>query len=151
MVVAMSAVRVMEMTGDQVVDMIAMRDRVVPASGAVDMAGVVLVTGVAGGTGVGVRRADRDHVLVDVIPVWVVQVAVVGEVDMTVVNDRGVAAAGAVDMVVCVVLRHMGTVSGRVEQRRATLLASEPGWVPHAEPCDATLDRLPARPRVALP
>jgi hypothetical protein len=98
-IVAVAVVRVVEVTLDQVIGVIAVRHAGVAARGAVDMVG-----GVAGAAMVrralgGVARVDGDRVLIDVIAVDVVQVSIVKVVDMTGVLDRDVAAVGAVDMV----------------------------------------------------
>jgi hypothetical protein len=52
---------------------------------------------------VGELVIDRQRVLVNVVAVGLVQVAVVNEVDVAIVDDRRVAAAGAVDVVVILV------------------------------------------------
>ncbi len=99
MVVAVVAVWVVEVVVDQVVDVVAVRHRFVPASGPVLVAGVVLglvVSGAFGGIGV----ADHDRVLVDPAVVGVVQVSVVEIVHMPVVTDGGVAATWSVLVVV---------------------------------------------------
>jgi hypothetical protein len=89
-IVAMIAVGMMQVPLDQKVDVVAMRDGLVPAAGAVLVAALD-VRRAAGR----IRRADRDRMLVDVIAVHVMQVAVVQIVDMTLVADRRVPAARA--------------------------------------------------------
>jgi hypothetical protein len=99
-VVAVTAVRVVQVPGDEVVDVIAMRDGLVTAPGAVDVA--------LGVTGAAVRRracgrigrADLEDALVHVAVVAVVKVSVVEVVDVVAMADSEVAAASAVDVIV---------------------------------------------------
>ena len=75
MVVAMVAVRVVQVAVDQVVDVVTVRDGFVAATGAMDVAGLVAAAFVLGRAAVGVGGRDRDHVLVDVVAMRMVQVA----------------------------------------------------------------------------
>ncbi|WP_333835183.1 hypothetical protein, partial [Rubrimonas sp.] len=75
MVVAVVAVRVMQMAIDEIAGVIAMRDGRVAAVWPVHVVGRVAATGVGGRAGVGVRRADGDRVLVDMVAMGVMQVA----------------------------------------------------------------------------
>jgi hypothetical protein len=95
-VVAVAAVGVMEMTVDEIVDVVAVRDCFVAATGAVDMGGVMSATGVFRGAGGRVERRESDAVFVDVAVMQVVQMTIVEIVDVIVVPDGGVAAAGFV-------------------------------------------------------
>ena len=54
MVVAVIAVRVVKMAGDPIVHMVAVRHRIVAASGPVDMARIVPIAAMVGGAAVGV-------------------------------------------------------------------------------------------------
>jgi curli biogenesis system outer membrane secretion channel CsgG len=103
-VVAVGAVRVVEVPADEVVDVIAVRDRVVPAAWAVGVARVVGTASVVRGARSGVRVGDLQLALVDVPVVRMVEVAVVGVVDVVAVLEGGVTAAGAVCVCVVVVL-----------------------------------------------
>lgn len=95
MVVAVVAVAVVQPAGDQVVDVVAVGHRVVATALAVGMARVaVRRIGVPGG----VLGVDRDHVLIDVALVRVVQMTFVQVVDVALVPDGGVTAARAVDV-----------------------------------------------------
>src|ERR1700682_2935758 len=116
-VVAMIAVWMMQVAIHQVVDMVAMRDRFVPAAGAV-LVGALYVRRAAGRIG----RVDTDDMLVDVIAMHVVQMAVVQVVDVPVMADRDVTAAWAVLMGVVrmVLLRTSG--------HEYLLLLIRPGW-----------------------
>lgn len=96
MVVTVGAVGVVEMAVDEVVHMVAMRHGLVAAARAVDVIGRVAAAGVGRRAGVGVGGADSQPVLVHVVPVDVVEMAVVEVVHMAFVPHGGVAAAGAV-------------------------------------------------------
>jgi hypothetical protein len=95
-IVAVVRVRVVQMTGDEVVDMVAMRNRLVTTTDAVDVAAVVALAGMLWGTPLGVLDVDLEHVLVDVITVRMMQVALVQVVEMIAVRNGRVAAAGPV-------------------------------------------------------
>jgi hypothetical protein len=76
-IVAVVAVGVMQVPVDQVVDVVAMRHRLVTAVRAVDVVGVVALTLVVGCALRRIVVVDVEAVLVDVVLVWVVQVAIV--------------------------------------------------------------------------
>ena len=97
MVVAVPVVRVVESPADEVVDVVAVRHGLVTALGAVSVGGVAVHgVGVAGR----MRLVHRDHVLVHVLVVGMVQVAVVQVVDVIAVTDGGVTTAGTVAVLV---------------------------------------------------
>lgn len=100
MVVAVAVVRVVEVTLDQVIGVIAVRYTRVAAGRAVDVAGWMAGAAVAGRALRRVGRVDSDRVLVDVIAVDAVQVSIVEIVDVIGVLDSEVAAVGAVNVVV---------------------------------------------------
>ena len=96
MIITVILVRVVEASVDEVVGVLAVRHGLVAAVRAVEvLTAIVLAVAV-------VRELliDRKRVLIDVVAVRLVQMAVVNEVDVTFVDDRRVAAAGAVDVVV---------------------------------------------------
>ena len=95
MIVAVTVVRVMQPPSDQVVEVIAMRHRLMPAPLAMRMR---LLAGRRLGVTVRMRGVDRDRVLVDVVLMRVVQVPVVEVVDVIFVPDRGMPATVAVNM-----------------------------------------------------
>lgn len=93
MVVAVIAVRVMQMALDEVVHVVAVWNGLMPAVLAVNMAGFVPFAPMLRRAAVRVVGIDRERVLIDMITVGMVQVAAVYVVDMTLVLDRRVAAA----------------------------------------------------------
>jgi hypothetical protein len=105
MVIAMITVRVVQPSIDQVVDMIAMRYRLMPTAGAVNM---VRAAGF-GRALVGVRGVYRELMLVHVVAVHMMHVAVMEIIHMPVVPHRGVTAFRAV---LVGVIRMMGLGTG---------------------------------------
>ncbi len=96
MVVAVIAVRVVQVVGDQVVDVVSVRHGLMPASRAVRVPGLMLTAGMRRGAVLGVCLTGFDHVLVHMILVRVMQVPVVQVVHMSVVAHRGVATVRTV-------------------------------------------------------
>ena len=114
MVVAVVAVRVVQMTINEVVRVVAMRYGFVSAAGAVYMSRFVAVAVMIWGADVRVGGADGDAVFIDVVAVRVVQVAVVQVVNVAVVLDGGVAAARAVLVRVVGVVRFVAAAAAVV-------------------------------------
>ena len=88
----MAGVGMMETPFDEIIDMIAMRYRLMPAAGAVKM---VRAAGF-GRAPVGVRGVYRELMLVHVIAVHMMHVVVMEIIHMPIVPHRCVAAVGAV-------------------------------------------------------
>ena len=96
MIITVTIVRVVEASVDEVIGVLAVRHSLVAAVRAVHVLTAIMLA-------VAVVRellVDRQRVLINVIAVRLVQMAVVNEVDVTIVDDRRVAAAWAVDVVV---------------------------------------------------
>jgi hypothetical protein len=111
-VVAVVAVGMVEVVGDQIVDVVAVRDGLMTASRAVGVPGVVARTGkgVFRSAVLRVRATNLDCVLVDMVLVRVMQVTVVQIVHMSLVADGHVAAVRTV--LVCVVLVNLVPLRG---------------------------------------
>ena len=105
MIVAVPAVRVVQVIADEVVDVVAVRHGLVAAAGAVHVAGRVARARVARRAARGVRHVDRDRALVDVAAVGRVQVTVVKVVDVIAVADGDVTATVTVLVLVLVMDR----------------------------------------------
>jgi hypothetical protein len=99
-IVAVVAVWVVKVTADQVVDVLAVRDRLVAAVRSVLVFVLVFGAVVAGRAVGGVGLADRQYVALDAAPAVVVQLAVVQVIHVIVVADGAVTATWAVLMVV---------------------------------------------------
>jgi len=98
MMVAMSAMRMMQMAGYQVIDMIAVRNGLMPAVGAVLVTGVVALAFVTRRAVLRVGRADRNAVLVIVVIMMVVQMPIVEVIDVIFVLNPGVPESRSVDV-----------------------------------------------------
>src|SRR5205807_2193763 len=99
-VVAVAAVRVVQMALHQVIGVVAVRHGFMAAARAVLVGLVMAAAGVLGRAFAGVLLAHRQLVLFHVLALNVVQVAIVQVIDVAVMLDGGVPAAGAVLMVV---------------------------------------------------
>ena len=97
-VVAMIAVRVVEMAFNQIVNVATVRNRRVAAGRAVNMVGGVFLRGKARRAGLGIGSADFDGVLVVMAVVRVMQMTGIQIVHMTIVPDGHMAAIRAVLM-----------------------------------------------------
>jgi hypothetical protein len=108
-VVAVVAVRVVQVAVDEVIGVVTVRDGGVAAVRPVDVLGVVRVARVVGRAGGGVLSVDLDLAAIDVVAVVRVQVAFVEVVDVVLVLHRGVSAVRTVNVIVtavAVVLAH---------------------------------------------
>jgi hypothetical protein len=111
-VVAVILVRPVQPPADEVVDVIAVRNRFVLA-----LVAVRVVALGWGGVPAGMCLIDRDHVLVDVVLVRVMQVPVVHVVDVVVVAHGGVPAVRSMLVSVCAfmdLVGHTPTLERRV-------------------------------------
>lgn len=98
MIVAVVTVRMVQVALDEVVHVVAVGYGFVAAARAVLVVGGVGLAVVLRSACVGILRAHLDRMLVIVALVGVMEVAVVQVVDVTVMFDGAVSAAGAVDM-----------------------------------------------------
>ncbi|HXN31945.1 MAG TPA: hypothetical protein VN894_08790 [Polyangiaceae bacterium] len=99
--------RVVKMAVDDVIDVLAVRDRGVAAARAVTMRAGVRSAVVPLRAGIRVLLADRDGVLVEVVTVDMVKMAIVQVVAMTLVLDDRVTAAFLV-LVLVFLVNEMG-------------------------------------------
>ena len=95
-VVAVTVVRVMQVAGHQIVDVIAMRDLLVTAIGTVNMAGRMCAAIVLRCAALRVTPAGGDLVIVDVIAVLMVHVAIVKVVGVSIVAHGDMSAVRTV-------------------------------------------------------
>jgi hypothetical protein len=102
-IVAVPLVRVMQVPIDEIVDVVAMRYGFMPTALAVNM-GRVMAAAAPIRAPVGIRRANRNGVLIYMIRVRVVQMAVVQVIDMPIMTDRSMTATWSV---------HVGMVAMR--------------------------------------
>lgn len=85
MKVTVSAMRMMQVAIDQIVHMVTMRNLLVPASGAVDMASIVSGTSVIRCTLGRIRHIDLQYMFINMRTVNMVQMAVVQIIGMAIV------------------------------------------------------------------
>ena len=97
-IVAVTAMRMVQVAIDEIIDMGAVRHRFMAATRAMDVFSFV-TRGWRGAT-VGVSSADFDNVLINVIAVRMMQMPIVQVIDMPIVFHCRVTAAGAVVMIV---------------------------------------------------
>ncbi len=95
-VVAVAVVLMMQVALDEVVHVIAVRDRLVTAVRSMHVLRIVIAAGVTAGTRIGVGRAHFERVLINVPLVQVMKMSVMQEVGVAVVPDLGVTAVGTV-------------------------------------------------------
>ena len=100
MVVTVAIVRMVKMTVDKVVDVIAVGHRLVAAGRAMDVIDSVSATLVLRGADGRIRAREGDHVLVDVPFVEMMQMAIVQVVDVIVMLDGSMTASGLVLVIV---------------------------------------------------
>ena len=106
-IIAVIAVRVMQVTIYEIIDVIAMRHRGVAAVRAVLVRLLVPLASVLRRAVGRIGRADFERVFLDLVSLHVMQVAIVQVIDMAFVHDARVAAAWAVLMSVpLVMVRH---------------------------------------------
>ena len=98
MIVAMIAVRVMQATLDEIINVIAMRHGGVAALWTMDMRGFVALVAVFRRAAVRVAVAHLDHMLSDAVAAWMMQMAVVKIVNMVAVLDGEVSTAWTMTM-----------------------------------------------------
>ena len=105
MVVAVAIVLVVQVAIDQVIDMVAVRDRRVSASRSVHVVGRVGRAGMSAGAGGWVMSRDLQDMLFDhPVEGRVMQVSIVEVVDMSVMFDCRMPAIFSVDMVMVFVV-----------------------------------------------
>lgn len=112
-VVAVPAVRMVQVAVHQVVHMVAVRHRRMAAARPVYVGRIVPRAVARGRAPIRIRIRYLHAVFVDVVAVWMVHVDVVQVVNVITMADGDVAALGAVNMIVVVVVR-LGAVHRRV-------------------------------------
>ena len=92
MMIAMAAMRMVEVASNQIVHMITMRNRFMATGRTMNMIGWMSGAVVPRGAIIGVRTADSYRMLIIMIAMMVVQVAIVQKINMVLVDKPGVAA-----------------------------------------------------------
>jgi len=94
MIVTVAAVRVMQASIDEIIDVVAMGHSLVSAPGAVGVSAAFRI----GRAAHGIDVAYGNHVLVDMVSVHVMQVTVVQIIDMAIMPDGSMSAVRAMLM-----------------------------------------------------
>jgi hypothetical protein len=94
----MVAMRMMQAAVDQIVDVVAVRYRLVATARSMAMCRLMTASAMLNAAAVGIGSAHFDDVLLDLTLVGVIQVPVIEVVDMSMVANGDVTAAGAVLM-----------------------------------------------------
>ena len=92
MVVAVVAVRMVQVAVDEIVDMIAVRNLRVATIRAVDVPRLMAAALVMGRAFIGVRRSHRQHALINMVAMVMMQVTVVQVINVSVVLDGQMTA-----------------------------------------------------------
>jgi hypothetical protein len=103
MILTIAAMGMMQVPVDQVIDVIAVRHCLVPATGSMSMALFMATAVVVRSCGRGISRVDGYHVLVYVSLMQIVHVSVVKIIRVPLVLNRGMSASRAMLMGVGVV------------------------------------------------
>jgi hypothetical protein len=94
----MVAMRVVQVSVHQIVDMIAVWYRFVAATGAMPMGRIVSAAPMCWRAQIGIRRVHLDDMLVYVFLVRMMEMAIVQIIDMAIMAHGDVTAAGPMDM-----------------------------------------------------
>ncbi|WON74240.1 hypothetical protein [Nitrosospira sp. Is2] len=104
MVIAMTIVRIMEMSIDQIINMVAMRYCLMPTARPMHMLRRVSGAFMLRRAVLRIGRGYANHMFVDMAFVRMMQMAVVQIIDMVIVHDPGVAALRPMRMIMIFVL-----------------------------------------------
>jgi len=96
MIIAMVAMGMVQVPIHQIVDVVAVRHRLVTATGAVLMPWLVPFAAVLRRAAIGILRRHFDRVLVDMVAVRMVQVPIVQKIDVVAMADGRMPTAGPV-------------------------------------------------------
>lgn len=122
MVVAMGSVGEVQMAGNQIVHVVAVRDGLMPAGCAMVMIRIVTLAAVGRRAGNGVLLRHVQAMFIDMVAMEVMQVAVMQIIRVAVMKNSGMAATGSVSMAVLIVNRVIahggGSFRGRLVASR---------------------------------
>lgn len=107
MVVAMIIVRVVKVPLDQVINMVAMRNRLVSTLRPMHMIRSMPRAIVPGRAVLRIRRVYANNMFIDMVFMRIMQMAVMQVVDVAIVHDSGMAAFQPMEMIMIFVLRRV--------------------------------------------
>lgn len=99
-VIAVIAVRMVQMAGHEIIDMIAMWNSLVTAAGSMNVGGIMSATSMVRRASIRVLVAHFNCMFVHVIAVGMMKMAVVEVIQMVAVSDGYVAAVGSMGVIV---------------------------------------------------
>lgn len=99
-VIAVIAVRMVQMAGDEIIDMIAMWNSLVTAAGSMNVGGIMSATSMVGRASIRVLAAHFDCMFVHVIAMRMMKMAIMEVIQMVAVSDGNVAAVGSMGVIV---------------------------------------------------
>jgi hypothetical protein len=105
MIIAMAAVRMVQMTGDKIVDMVAMRDGFMAAATAMNVSSIMSGAAMVGRATIWILVAYFNPMFVYMIGVRMVKMAIVETIHMAAMPDGNVAAAGPMRVAVVGMMR----------------------------------------------
>jgi hypothetical protein len=100
MIITVIAVRMVQMAGDEIVDMIAMRNRFVAAARAMNMSSIVSGAAMVGRASIRVFVAHLNPMFIHMIGVRMVKMAIVEIIHMVTMPNGKVTAAGPMRVIV---------------------------------------------------
>jgi hypothetical protein len=109
MVIAVVAMGMVQVTVDEIVDMIAMRDRFVAAARSMNVSSVMSGAAMVWRATIRVLVAHFNAMFVHMIRARMVKMAIVEIIHMAAVPDSNVAAAGSMHVIVIGVMRKIGS------------------------------------------
>jgi hypothetical protein len=105
MIIAVIAVRMVQMAGDEIVDVVAMWDCFVAATGSVNVSRIMSGAAMVGRATIRILVAYFNPMLVHMIRVGMVKMSIVEVIDVVGVPDSNMAAAGSMYVIVIGVMR----------------------------------------------
>jgi hypothetical protein len=106
-IVAMIAVRMVQVSVDQIISVITVWNRLMTTAGAMSMRRLMVAASVLRRAAIRIRGSDFDHVFIDMTVVHMMQVAVVEIIDVAVMSNRGMTAARPVHVWILGVIRRI--------------------------------------------
>jgi hypothetical protein len=103
----MIAVRMVQVSVDQIISVITVWNRLMTTAGAMSMRRLMVAASVLRRAAIRIRGSDFDHVFIDMTVVHMMQVAVVEIIDVAVMSNRGMTAARPVHVWILGVIRRI--------------------------------------------
>jgi hypothetical protein len=107
MVIAMTVMRIMQMSVDQIINMVAMRDCLMPTVRPMQMLGLMSGALVPRCAVLRIGRGYANHMFIDMAFVRMMQMPVVQIVDVAIVHDASMATLGPMRMIMVFVLQRV--------------------------------------------